>query len=45
MDAAAARPEQVAHIANLARIDLSPEEIATLTAEIHSTVVPVQPPG
>ncbi|KQP01272.1 Asp-tRNA(Asn)/Glu-tRNA(Gln) amidotransferase subunit GatC [Leifsonia sp. YIM 134122] len=30
--------EQVAHIANLARIDLSPEEIATLTAELDQIV-------
>ncbi|MET0976801.1 MAG: Asp-tRNA(Asn)/Glu-tRNA(Gln) amidotransferase subunit GatC [Leifsonia sp.] len=30
--------EQVAHIANLARIDLSPEEIATLAAELDQIV-------
>ncbi|KQQ95068.1 glutamyl-tRNA amidotransferase [Leifsonia sp. Leaf325] len=30
--------EQVAHIANLARIELSPEEIATLTAELDQIV-------
>jgi aspartyl-tRNA(Asn)/glutamyl-tRNA(Gln) amidotransferase subunit C len=30
--------EQVAHLANLARIDLSPEEIASLTAELGQIV-------
>jgi aspartyl-tRNA(Asn)/glutamyl-tRNA(Gln) amidotransferase subunit C len=30
--------EQVAHIANLARIDLSPEEIATLAADLDQIV-------
>jgi aspartyl-tRNA(Asn)/glutamyl-tRNA(Gln) amidotransferase subunit C len=30
--------EQVAHLANLARIDLSPEEITSLTAELGQIV-------
>jgi aspartyl-tRNA(Asn)/glutamyl-tRNA(Gln) amidotransferase subunit C len=30
--------EQVAHLANLARIDLSPEEIETLTADLVQIV-------
>jgi aspartyl-tRNA(Asn)/glutamyl-tRNA(Gln) amidotransferase subunit C len=30
--------EQVAHLASLARIDLSPEEIASLTAELGQIV-------
>lgn len=30
--------EQVAHLANLARIDLSPEEIASLTIELGQIV-------
>lgn len=30
--------EQVAHLANLARIDLSPHEIASLTAELGQIV-------
>ncbi|AAT89249.1 glutamyl-tRNA amidotransferase [Leifsonia xyli subsp. xyli] len=30
--------EQVAHLANLARIDLSPEEIASLTSELGQIV-------